>query len=144
MYPLHLNVTALIQCPWSPLHLPALILCSCYSHSLWEMQIYVALRLIIISVHTCWTVSPSINHRSHLSHPCLFLMPPYFRSISLVNVSECVLAIHCYTWCPPGWTPFVRHGSHSMAWDVKGILVNLVAWFNHLPPGNYYCTSPGQ
>ncbi len=134
-----------IKCPWSPLLLPALTLCSCYRHSLWEMQIYVALRLIIISVHTCWTVSPSINHRSHLSHlyHACFLCP-LISSISLVNVSECVLAIHCYTWCPPGWTPFVRHGSHSMARDVKGILVNLAACSNHLPPGDYYCTSPGQ
>ncbi len=88
-----------IKCPWSPLLLPALTLCSCYRHSLWEMQIYVALRLIIISVHTCWTVSPSINHHSHLSHLyhacflCPLISDPYLWWICL-NVSLPYIAIH--------------------------------------------------
>ncbi len=83
-----------IKCPWSPLLLPALTLCSCYRHSLWEMQIYVALRLIIISVHTCWTVSFYQSPLPSLSPlPCLFLMPPYFIHI----FGEFVWMCPCHT-----------------------------------------------
>lgn len=93
----------LIQCPWKPLHLPALKACSCYGQSL-----YVALRLIIIYIHTCWALSPSINHHFHLCHLnhtcslCPLISNPFFGDW----LPECVLAIMLYcTWSPPGYRP---------------------------------------
>lgn len=143
VYILSIWMVRLIQCPWNPLHLPALKPCSCNRHSLWGMQIYVALRLIIISIHTsCISYQSALPSLSPL--PYLFLMPPHFQSISLVtgclNVSLLYNAIHGLL---QGVAPFVRHDSHSMARDVKGILISWPACSNYLPLGDYYCLSPG-